>query len=51
MNAYSDSGLGVRVLSPVEQAILKDLGYTVSTPSWAAIMFIGLVFLRRRRVQ
>ena len=51
MNAYSDSGLGVRVLSPVEQAILKDLGYTVSTPSWAAIMFVGLVFLRRRRVQ
>jgi hypothetical protein len=51
MNAYSDSGLGVRVLSPVEQAILKDLGYTVSTPSWAAMMFIGLVFLRRRRVQ
>jgi len=51
MNAYSDFGLGVRVLSPVEQAILKDLGYTVSTPSWAAIMFIGLVFLRRRRVQ
>ena len=51
MNAYSDSGLGVRVLSPVEQAILKDLGYTVSTPSWAAILFVGLVFLRRRRVQ
>ena len=51
MNAYSDSGLGVRVLSPVEQAILEDLGYTVSTPSWASLMFVGLIFLRRRRVQ
>ena len=51
MNALSDTGLGVRVLSPVEQAILEDLGYTVSTPSWASLMFVGLIFLRRRRVQ
>jgi VCBS repeat-containing protein len=49
MNAFSDSGPGVRVLSPVEQGILQDLGYTVSTPSWASVMFVGLIFLRRRR--
>ena len=49
MHAFSDSGPGVRVLSPVEQGILQDLGYTVSTPSWASIMFVGLIFLRRRR--
>ena len=30
MNAIADSGLGVRVLSPIEQGILQDLGYTVS---------------------
>lgn len=29
MNAMIDTGLGVRTLSPVEQGILKDLGYTV----------------------
>lgn len=32
MNATTDTGLGVRVISPVELAILRDLGYTV-TPS------------------
>ena len=48
MNAYSEAGLGVRVLSPVELGILKDLGYTVTdTPVWAFVV-LGFGFLRRR---
>jgi len=35
MNATTDSGLGVRVLSPIELGILKDIGYTVVIPSVA----------------
>jgi hypothetical protein len=35
MNARTDTGLGVRVLSPIELGILKDLGYTVMIPSVA----------------
>lgn len=31
MNATVDTGPGVRVISPVELAILRDLGYTVAT--------------------
>ena len=54
MNAATDTGPGVRVLSALELGILRDLGYTViatpaPTPGGAALMFIGLVFLRRRR--
>ncbi|MEI7544831.1 MAG: Ig-like domain-containing protein [Mycobacteriaceae bacterium] len=51
MNAYGDTGPSIRVLSPVEQGILQDIGYTVTTPSWSSVMFMGLIFLRRRRVQ
>ena len=47
MNALADYGLGIRVLSPVEQGILQDLGYTLSPVS---MMFIGF-FLRRRKVK
>ncbi|MEU0497412.1 Ig-like domain-containing protein [Mycobacterium sp. NPDC006124] len=35
MNAKTDTGLGVRVLSPIELGILKDIGYTVVIPSVA----------------
>ena len=50
MNAISDTGTGVRVLSPIELAILKDIGYTVnSTPASAAIFIIGFGFISRRR--
>lgn len=35
MNAISGLGLGVRVLSPIEQGIMQDLGYTVVVPSVA----------------
>jgi len=50
MNAWGDVGRGIRVLSTVELGILKDLGYTVvPIPRTAsALLFIGLVFLRRR---
>lgn len=49
MNAVTDTGLGVRVLSPVELAILKDLGYTVFEPGpLQAMVLIGFGFLRRR---
>jgi hypothetical protein len=30
MNAFKSRGLGIRVISPVERAILADLGYTVT---------------------
>jgi hypothetical protein len=48
MNAFSDPGLGVRVLSPIELAILKDLGYTVTDSPVYALVFIGFAFLRRK---
>lgn len=35
MNAQTGTGLGVRVLSPIELGILKDIGYTVVIPSVA----------------
>jgi hypothetical protein len=51
MNAKTDTGLGVRVLSPVELAMLEDIGYTVVVPKApsAAMAMIGLVFIRRMR--
>ena len=50
MNALADTGKGIRTLSAVELAIFKDLGYAVvPVPVTAtALLFIGLVFLRRR---
>lgn len=52
MNSASGTGLGVRTLSPVEIGILKDLGYTmVSEPPNAVLLFVGLVFLRRRKTR
>jgi hypothetical protein len=33
MNAKTDTGPGVRILSPIELGILKDMGYTVVIPS------------------
>lgn len=48
MNPSSNRGLGVRVLTPVEIAMLRDLGYTVrDTPLVYAFVLLGLV--RRRR--
>ena len=50
MNASSDTGLGVRTLSPIEIGIMKDLGYTmVSASPTVAVLFIGLMLVRRRR--
>lgn len=48
MNAVTDTGLGVRVLSPIELGILKDLGYTVTDSPVYAVVFLGFAFLRRR---
>lgn len=48
MNALTDTGLGIRVLSPIELGILKDLGYTVTDSPVYAVIFIGFAFLRRR---
>ncbi|WP_445168432.1 Ig-like domain-containing protein [Mycolicibacterium sp. Dal123E01] len=50
MNATSDTGLGVRELSPIEIAIMKDLGYTmVSQSTGAAVLFLGMMLYRRRK--
>ncbi len=50
MNAISDRGPGVRVVSPIELAILQDIGYTVnSSPVSATAFIIGFGFIRRRR--
>ncbi|KDE99277.1 hypothetical protein Y900_010050 [Mycolicibacterium aromaticivorans JS19b1 = JCM 16368] len=50
MNASSDTGLGVRTLSTIEIGIMKDLGYTmVSSSPTVAVLFIGLMLVRRRR--
>lgn len=48
MNATSSTGRGVRTLSPVERAILRDLGYTVTDDPVYAVVLIGLGLLRRR---
>ncbi|HPX36921.1 MAG TPA: Ig-like domain-containing protein [Mycobacterium sp.] len=50
MNAMAGTGLGIRTLSTVELGILKDIGYTVNqNPAAASMLFVGLIFLRRRR--
>ncbi len=50
MTAQVLVGPGVRVLSPVELGILKDLGYrVVPVPGSAAILVVGALFVRRRR--
>jgi hypothetical protein len=49
MTSRVSLGPGIRVISPVEIAILQDLGYNVVPgPGVAAWMFVGLVFVRRR---
>lgn len=50
MTATIGTGPGIRVLSPIEQGILKDIGYTVQSPVWASVVFVGFLFIRRRRV-
>ena len=49
MNSRSARGPGIRFISPVEAAILTDLGYTLVPGSGGAWAFIGVVFLRWRR--
>lgn len=49
MEATADRGPRVRVLSPIEQGILQDIGYTLSAPSWSSMIFIGFVIRRRRK--
>ena len=53
MNAATASGLSVRVLSPVELAILTDLGYHVVMPDSPPYAAAGLAFVllggRRRK--
>ncbi len=49
MNAISDTGLGVRTLSPIELGILKDLGYTVVPQGASVFLFFSLALLRRRK--
>lgn len=48
MNAKSMTGQGIRKLSAVELAILRDIGYQVTGGS-PALAFLGLVFTRRAR--
>ncbi|WP_245234125.1 Ig-like domain-containing protein [Mycobacterium sp. PS03-16] len=51
MNARTDTGLGIRVLSPMEIGILRDLGYQVNAPAPAtlALGLIGFLFVGRLR--
>ena len=50
MNADTDKGLGVRVLSPVELGIMQDLGYQVSSGTGtSALMFVVIAFTRHVR--
>jgi hypothetical protein len=50
MNAASDTGLGVRVLSAAEIGIMKDLGYTMASQSaGGAVLLIGMMLVRRRK--
>ncbi len=50
MDPSDGYGLGVRVITPVEVGIMRDLGYTIVTPSSASVFVIfGFSLLRRRR--
>ena len=50
MNAVTGTGPGVRVISPVELAILSDIGYTVTSGSGTPVLlFFGVITLRLRR--
>jgi hypothetical protein len=50
MNAVTGTGLGIRVLSPIEIGILEDLGYDMADPPQTLVTFIvGFAFIRRRR--
>ncbi|TFV56434.1 hypothetical protein E4P42_19515 [Mycobacterium sp. PS03-16] len=51
MNARTDKGLGIRVLSPMELGILRDLGFRVDAPApgTLALAFIGVLFIGRLR--
>ena len=50
MNALSDTGKGVRTLSPIELGVLTDLGYTVVSQSGAfGALFMIIVLVRRRK--
>ena len=47
MNANVSTGLGPRVLSPVELGVLADIGYSVNTTP--VLLFVGIVTIRQRR--
>jgi len=50
MNAVTDTGLAIRILSPIEVGILEDLGYDVANPPQTLLIFvIGFAFIRRRK--
>lgn len=50
MDPSDGYGLGVRVITPVEIGIMRDLGYTIVTPSSASVFVIfGFGLVRRRR--
>lgn len=49
MAAMVSKGLALRTLSPLEVAMLKDLGYTMNSNPVYALFFLGVGFLRRRK--
>ena len=50
MNARTDTGLGIRVLSPVELGILRDLGFTV-VPQTSTVAMAAMVLIVVRRTR
>lgn len=48
MNATVSTGTGVRIISAVELAMLKDIGYNVSGTPIVAFMVVGFRVARRR---
>lgn len=49
MNAATSPGPGVRVISAIELGILRDIGYSVDPQPSVALLFLGLLVLRRKR--
>mgnify|MGYP000591409860 CR=1 FL=1 len=47
MRAVVSTGPGIRDVSPVELAILSDIGYT--TTGSGTLLFVGFIGLRLRR--
>ena len=48
-NASTASISALGSFGPAGRGILQDMGYTVQNPVWASVVFVGFLFIRRKR--